>query len=76
LLTRSIEFDASDLTIEERVFVAAKRVCIVFAVAALSISALDLMIAAHAVEHDMTLVTNDRAFSAIFGLRLEDWTQA
>ena len=40
------------------------------------LSALDLMIAAHAVEHDMTLVTNDRAFSAIFGLRLEDWTQA
>ena len=39
------------------------------------LSALDLMIAAHAVEHDMTLVTNDRAFSAIPGLRLEDWTQ-
>jgi hypothetical protein len=43
LLTRSIEFDASDATIEEKLFVAAKRVCIVFAVAALGISALDLM---------------------------------
>jgi len=42
VLTRSIDFYASDLTIEEKVFVAAKRVCIVFAVAALSISALDL----------------------------------
>ena len=43
MLTRSIDFDASDLTIEEKVFVAAKRVCVVFAIAALSISALDLM---------------------------------
>ncbi|MGN6570064.1 MAG: cell wall hydrolase [Pseudolabrys sp.] len=43
MLTRSIDFDASDLTIEEKVFVAAKRICIVFAIAALSISALDLM---------------------------------
>jgi tRNA(fMet)-specific endonuclease VapC len=41
-----------------------------------SLGALDLMIAAHAAEHDMTLVTNDRAFSAVSGLRLEDWTQA
>ena len=43
MLTRSIDFDAADPTIEEKVFVAAKRICIVFAVAALSISALDLM---------------------------------
>jgi hypothetical protein len=43
LLTRSIEFDASDLTIEEKVFVGAKRLCAAFAVAALTISALDLM---------------------------------
>jgi hypothetical protein len=43
LLTRSIEFDASDLTIEEKVFVGAKRLCVAFAVAALTISALDLM---------------------------------
>ena len=35
---------------------------------------LDLMIAAHAAEHDAALVTNDRAFSAVPGLRIEDWT--
>jgi tRNA(fMet)-specific endonuclease VapC len=38
------------------------------------LSALDLMIAAHAAEHDMTLVTNDGAFGAVPGLRVEDWT--
>jgi len=38
------------------------------------LGALDLMIAAHAVEHDATLVTNDRAFAALSGLRVEDWT--
>jgi hypothetical protein len=43
VLTRSIDFDASDLTIEEKVFVAAKRACIVFAIFALTISALDLL---------------------------------
>jgi tRNA(fMet)-specific endonuclease VapC len=35
---------------------------------------LDIMIAAHAVEHDAIVVSNDRAFSAVPGLRLEDWT--
>ena len=35
---------------------------------------LDLMIAAHAGEHDAVLVTNDRAFGAVPGLRIEDWT--
>jgi tRNA(fMet)-specific endonuclease VapC len=40
------------------------------------LGALDLLIAAHAVQHDAVLVTNDRAFSAVPGLRLEDWTQA
>jgi tRNA(fMet)-specific endonuclease VapC len=40
------------------------------------LSALDLMIAAHAAEHDMTLVTHDGAFGAVPGLRVEDWTQA
>jgi tRNA(fMet)-specific endonuclease VapC len=40
------------------------------------LGALDLLIAAHAVEHDAVLVTNDRAFGAVPGLRLEDWTQA
>ena len=40
------------------------------------LGALDLLIAAHAVQHDAVLVTNDRAFGAVPGLRLEDWTQA
>ncbi len=40
------------------------------------LSALDLMIAAHAAEHDMALVTNDGAFGAVPGLRVEDWTAA
>jgi tRNA(fMet)-specific endonuclease VapC len=40
------------------------------------LGALDLLIAAHAVQHDAVLVTNDRAFSAVPGLRLEDWTRA
>jgi tRNA(fMet)-specific endonuclease VapC len=34
----------------------------------------DLMIAAHAISLDLTLVTSDRAFSLIDGLRTEDWT--
>jgi tRNA(fMet)-specific endonuclease VapC len=38
------------------------------------LGALDLMIAAHAVEHEAVLVTTDRAFGAVPGLRLEDWT--
>ena len=38
------------------------------------LSALDLMIAAHAAEHDMTLVTHDDAFGTVPGLRVEDWT--
>lgn len=36
----------------------------------------DLMIAAHALARDLTLVTHDRAFSFIDGLRTEDWTVA
>jgi predicted nucleic acid-binding protein len=32
------------------------------------------MIAAHAISLDLTLVTSDRAFSLIDGLRTEDWT--
>jgi tRNA(fMet)-specific endonuclease VapC len=40
------------------------------------LGALDLLIAAHAVQHDAVLVTNDKAFGAVPGLHLEDWTQA
>jgi predicted nucleic acid-binding protein len=34
------------------------------------------MIAAHAVERNAILVTNDHAFGAVPGLRIEDWTAA
>jgi len=34
----------------------------------------DLMIAAHALSLDATLVTHDKAFKRIPGLRLEDWS--
>ena len=37
---------------------------------------LDLMIAAHAVEADVALITSDRAFRFVAGLEVEDWTQA
>jgi tRNA(fMet)-specific endonuclease VapC len=40
----------------------------------LSLSALDLLIAAHALDAGAVLVTNDRAFSRIAQLRVEDWT--
>ncbi len=43
MLTRSIDLDPFDLTVEEKIFRGAKRVCIAFAVTALTISALDLM---------------------------------
>ena len=43
MLTRSIDRDPFGPTIEEKIFLVGKRVCIVSAVAALSISALDLM---------------------------------
>jgi tRNA(fMet)-specific endonuclease VapC len=36
----------------------------------------DLMIAAHALTHGLTLVTNDSAFSFVDGLKTEDWTVA
>lgn len=35
---------------------------------------LDIMIAAHALAEDMTLVTNDAAFQRIAHLKTEDWT--
>jgi predicted nucleic acid-binding protein len=34
------------------------------------------MIAAHAAEHNAILLSNDRAFGAVPGLRVEDWTAA
>ena len=34
----------------------------------------DMMIAAHALSRDLTLVTHDQAFSFVDGLRTEDWT--
>jgi tRNA(fMet)-specific endonuclease VapC len=40
------------------------------------ISGFDVLIGAHALAHDATLVTNNiREFSRIEGLRLEDWTK-
>jgi AcrR family transcriptional regulator len=38
------------------------------------IISLDLLIAAHALAADAVLVTSDRAFSQVAGLRIEDWT--
>lgn len=38
-----------------------------------SLSALDTMIAAHARHLELTLVSHDRAFAQVPGLRLEDW---
>ncbi len=38
------------------------------------IISLDLLLAAHALAADAVLVTNDRAFSQVAGLRIEDWT--
>ena len=40
------------------------------------LSIADTMIAAHALALGLTLVTNDKAFSRIELLRVEDWTQA
>jgi tRNA(fMet)-specific endonuclease VapC len=36
---------------------------------------LDLMIAAQALSDETTLVTNDRVFKRVKGLRIEDWTK-
>lgn len=41
----------------------------------LTLSQLDTMIAAHALAHDLTLVTHDQAFTRIPGLAVEDWTE-
>ncbi|MGI4853203.1 MAG: PIN domain-containing protein [Janthinobacterium lividum] len=39
------------------------------------LSIFDTMIAAHALAHSLTLVTNDQAFQQVEGLSLEDWTK-
>lgn len=40
-----------------------------------TMGSLDMMIAAHAIALDLTLVTADRAFTRIKHLRTEDWTK-
>ena len=35
----------------------------------------DAMIAAHALAHDIVLISNDTAFRQVKGLKLEDWTK-
>jgi tRNA(fMet)-specific endonuclease VapC len=42
----------------------------------LVLSTTDLMIAAHALSQDLTLVTHDSVFSLVDGLKTEDWTVA
>lgn len=39
------------------------------------LDAMDTLIAAHALAHDFTLVSNDAAFRRVKGLKLEDWTK-
>jgi hypothetical protein len=59
LLKHSIDFDPFDLTIEQKIFRGAKRVCIVFAVSALTLSALDLA-NIHTVENAAALIHENR----------------
>ncbi len=40
------------------------------------LASLDLLIAAHALEAEAVLATNDRAFHRVEGLRIEDWTES
>ncbi|WP_437609434.1 type II toxin-antitoxin system VapC family toxin [Erwinia sp. V71] len=37
--------------------------------------ALDQLIAAHALSRQLTIVTNDRAFAMVKGLKVEDWSE-
>jgi tRNA(fMet)-specific endonuclease VapC len=41
-----------------------------------ALAPLDMLIAAHALEAGVTLVSNDRAFRHVPGLTVEDWTEA
>ena len=40
------------------------------------LQSLDMMIAAHAFSINLILVSNDKAFAMVNGLKLEDWTQS
>ncbi len=59
MLTRSIDIDPFGPTFEERIFNGGKRICIFFAVVALSISALDL-ISAGSVENAAQFIHDSR----------------
>ena len=56
----SIDLDPFDLTIEEKIFRGAKRICIIFAIAAVTLSALDLM-NIRSVETAAEFIHGDRA---------------
>jgi hypothetical protein len=59
LLTRSIDLDPFDLTVEEKIFRGAKRICIIFAVAAVTLSAFDLA-GIRTVENAAALINDNR----------------
>jgi hypothetical protein len=59
VLTRSIEADPFGLTFEEKIFRNGKRVCVAFAIAAVGISALDLM-NVPVVEHGAAFIRDTR----------------
>ncbi len=40
-----------------------------------NLSAMDALIAAHALAHEFVLVSNDAVFRQVKGLKLEDWTK-
>jgi len=42
----------------------------------ITLGALDMLIAAHALQTQSVLVTNDAAFSRVSGLVIEDWTES
>ncbi len=64
MLKRSIDIDPFGLTIEEKIFLGAKRVCIVFAVAALTLAGLDIA--------NIRTVENAAAYIHHNGLRVAD----
>lgn len=66
MLKRNIDLDASEPTIEEKIFRHAKRICVIFAGAALTLSALDLM--------NVRLVENTAEYLHSNPLRVADVT--